>query len=92
MKIEDFKKDINNSLKEIRENTGKQVEALKEETKEQPCGIFSLKRNKTLGKITLEGPAQNPQDTGIEKLLVIGAFLIPPAPRANKVPLYSIPK
>jgi hypothetical protein len=30
--IEDFKKDINNSLKEIQENTGKQVEALKEET------------------------------------------------------------
>ena len=32
MMIEDFKKDINNSLKEIQENTGKQVEALKEET------------------------------------------------------------
>ena len=30
--IESFKKDINNSLKEIQENTGKQVEALKEET------------------------------------------------------------
>jgi hypothetical protein len=30
--IEDFKKDINNSLKEIQENTGKQVEALKEKT------------------------------------------------------------
>ena len=30
--IEDFKKDINNSIKEIQENTGKQVEALKEET------------------------------------------------------------
>jgi hypothetical protein len=30
--IEDFKKDINKSLKEIQENTGKQVEALKEET------------------------------------------------------------
>jgi predicted nucleic acid-binding Zn-ribbon protein len=29
--IEDFKKDINNSLKEIQENTGKQVEGLKEE-------------------------------------------------------------
>jgi hypothetical protein len=26
MKIEEFKKDINNSLKEIQENTGKQVE------------------------------------------------------------------
>jgi peptidoglycan hydrolase CwlO-like protein len=30
MMIEDFKKDINNSLKEIQENTGKQVESLKE--------------------------------------------------------------
>jgi hypothetical protein len=34
--IEDFKKDINNSLKEIQENTGKQVEAFKEETKTPP--------------------------------------------------------
>jgi vacuolar-type H+-ATPase subunit E/Vma4 len=32
MMIEDFKKDINNSLKEIQENTGKQVERLKEES------------------------------------------------------------
>ena len=32
MVIEDFKKNINNSLKEIQENTGKQVEALKQET------------------------------------------------------------
>ena len=32
MMIEDFKKDVNNSLKEIQENTGKQPEALKEET------------------------------------------------------------
>ena len=32
MMIENFKKDINNSLKEIQENTGKQVEALKKET------------------------------------------------------------
>jgi len=30
MMIEDYKKDINNSLKEIQKNTGKQVEALKE--------------------------------------------------------------
>jgi hypothetical protein len=28
MMIEDFKKDINNSLKEIKENTAKKVEAL----------------------------------------------------------------
>ena len=33
MLIEDFKKDINKSLKEIQENAGKQLEALKEETK-----------------------------------------------------------
>ena len=32
MMIEDFKKDISNSLKEIQENTGKQLEAFKEET------------------------------------------------------------
>ena len=32
MIIEDFKKDINNSLKGIQENTGKQLEVLKEET------------------------------------------------------------
>jgi hypothetical protein len=32
MLIKDFKKDINNFLKEIQENTGKKVEALKEET------------------------------------------------------------
>jgi hypothetical protein len=32
MQIEDSKKDINNSLREIQENGGKQVEAIKEET------------------------------------------------------------
>jgi hypothetical protein len=31
MVIEDFKKDIYNSLKEIQENTSEQLEALKEE-------------------------------------------------------------
>ena len=31
MMVEDIKKDFNNSLKEIRENTAKQVEDLKEE-------------------------------------------------------------
>ena len=30
--VEDFKKVINNSLKEIQKNTGKQLEALKKET------------------------------------------------------------
>jgi hypothetical protein len=30
--VEDFKKEINNSLKEIQKNTSKQVETLKEET------------------------------------------------------------
>jgi hypothetical protein len=32
MMIENFKNDINNSLKEIQENTGKQIEGLKDET------------------------------------------------------------
>ena len=30
MLVEDFKKDVNNSLKGIQKNTGKQLEALKE--------------------------------------------------------------
>ena len=41
MMTEDFKKDINNPLKEIPENRGKQIEALKEETQ------ISLKELKT---------------------------------------------
>jgi hypothetical protein len=32
MVVEEFKKGINNSLKEIQENTAKQLEALKEES------------------------------------------------------------
>ena len=32
MLLEDFKKDLNNSLKEIQENISQQVKALKEET------------------------------------------------------------
>jgi hypothetical protein len=36
--IEDFKKAINNSLKEIQENTSKQLEALKEETQKSLKG------------------------------------------------------
>ena len=32
MMVEDIKKDFNNSVKEIQENTAKQVEDLKEET------------------------------------------------------------
>ena len=54
MMIEDFKKDINNSLKEIQENTGKQLEALKEETQKslkelQENTIKQAKeRNKTI--------------------------------------------
>jgi DNA anti-recombination protein RmuC len=33
MLVDHFKKEINNSLKEIQENTAKQLEALKEETR-----------------------------------------------------------
>ena len=51
--IEDFKKDINNSLKEIQENTGKQVEDLKEETQK------SLKRITEKHNQTGEGIEQN---------------------------------
>ena len=44
MVIEDFKKDINNSLKEIQENTGKQLEALKEETQKSLKELYRQRR------------------------------------------------
>ena len=47
MMIEDFKKDINNSLKEIQENTGKQLEALKEETQKS---LKEVQENKIRGR------------------------------------------
>ena len=50
--IEDIKKDISNSLKEIQENTGKQLEVLKEETQES---LKELQENNQTG----EGNDQN---------------------------------
>ena len=44
MVIENFKKDINNSLKEIQEITGKQLKALKEETRKS---LKELQENTT---------------------------------------------
>ena len=60
MMIQDFKKDKNNSLKEIQENTGKQVEALKEETQKslkelQENTIKQVKEmNKTIHDLKME--------------------------------------
>ena len=44
MMIVDFNKSINNSLKEIQESTGKQVEAIKEETQKS---LIELQENTT---------------------------------------------
>jgi gas vesicle protein len=44
MLVEDFKKDINNPLKEIQENIGKQVETLK---KEKQKSLKELEENTT---------------------------------------------
>jgi hypothetical protein len=44
MLVEDFKKGINNPLKEMQENTAKQVEVLKEETQKS---LKELKENTT---------------------------------------------
>jgi hypothetical protein len=44
MLVEDFKTNINNSLKEVQENTGNQVEVLKEETQKS---LKELQENTT---------------------------------------------
>jgi hypothetical protein len=61
MMIEEFKKHINNSLKEIQENTGKQLEVIKEETQKflkelQENTIRQAKEtNKTIQDLKMEG-------------------------------------
>jgi chromosome segregation ATPase len=44
MLVEDFKKGINNSLKEIQENTAKQVEVLKELQENTPKQVMELNK------------------------------------------------
>jgi hypothetical protein len=60
MMIEDVRKDTNNSLKEIQDNTGKQLEALKEETQkfltELPENTLKQAKemNKTIQSLKME--------------------------------------
>jgi predicted nucleic acid-binding Zn-ribbon protein len=56
MQVEYFKKDINNSLREIQENTAKQVEVLKEETQKSLKELQenTTKQRKELNK-TIQG-------------------------------------
>jgi hypothetical protein len=48
MLVEDFKKGINNSLKEIQENTAKQVEVLKELQENNAKQVEVLKQENTI--------------------------------------------
>jgi transcription initiation factor TFIID subunit TAF12 len=48
--VEDFKNNISNSLKEIQENTGKQVEALKKET-QKSLKEFQENKNKQVKEL-----------------------------------------
>jgi predicted nucleic acid-binding Zn-ribbon protein len=52
--IEDFKKDISNFLKEIQENTDKQIEALKEETKSRLKNYRKTKANRQTIEKTIQ--------------------------------------
>jgi hypothetical protein len=72
MIIENFKKDIKNSLKEIQENTGKQVENLKEETQKylkelQENTIKQVKKlNKTIQDLKMEIETIEQRKTALE--------------------------
>jgi methyltransferase-like protein len=63
--IYSFKEDINNSLKEIQENTSKQVEALKEETNKSLKGIQknTIKEEKESKPRPKSGSRNNKQNT-----------------------------
>jgi DNA anti-recombination protein RmuC len=74
MVIEDFKKDINNSLKELQKNTGKQLDVLKEETQKslkelQENTIKQVKEmNKTIQdlKMKIETIKKSQKETTLE--------------------------
>ena len=71
---EDSKMNINNSLKEIQENTGKQVEALKEEKQKSPKELQEntikpvKEMNKTIQdlKMELETIKKSQRETALE--------------------------
>jgi hypothetical protein len=48
--IESFEEDINNSLKEIQENTGKQVKALNKVIQDLKVKLETIKKNTNGGK------------------------------------------
>jgi DNA anti-recombination protein RmuC len=71
--IEDFKKDINNSLKEIQDNTDKQLEVLKEETQKplkelQENAIKQAKKMSTIQdlKMKIETIKKSQRETTLE--------------------------
>jgi prefoldin subunit 5 len=75
MMLEEFKKDINNSLKKkIQENTGKQLEALKEETQKSLKELqentikVAKKMNKTIQdlKMKIETIKKSQRETTLE--------------------------
>jgi hypothetical protein len=76
MLMQDYKKDINNSLKGIQENIGKQVEALKEETQKflkelQENTTKQVKGlNKTIQdlKLKIETIKKSQRETTLEKI------------------------
>jgi hypothetical protein len=70
MLIVDFRKDINNSLKEIQENTGKQVESPKEEPQKSLKELQenTIKQVKELNKTILDLKKQRETTLEIENL------------------------
>jgi chromosome segregation ATPase len=60
MVVKDFKKDFNNSLKEIQENTAKQVEVLKElqENTAKPVEVLKEETQKSLKELQENIPKQ----------------------------------
>ena len=78
MLVEDFKKDINNSLKEIQENTDKQLEALKDETQKslkelQENTTKQVKElNKTIQDLKMEEERQKLQRETTLEIEILG--------------------
>ena len=65
MLVEDFKKDINNSLKEIQENTIKQMKELHKAVQDLKVGVETIKKTQMEANLKMETIGKRSRITGV---------------------------
>ena len=66
MMVEDIKKEFNNSLKEIQENTAKELQVLKEKQENTSKQVTEMKKNHTRTKMEVETMKKTQKEKTLE--------------------------